>query len=380
MREPIRLGMIGGGQGAFIGEVHRAAARLDGKYLFCAGALSSNPKKSIESGKQLGLDEDRIYETYEDMILKESKREDSIEAVSIVTPNNLHFPITKCCLDAGYHVICDKPFTLTRNEADQLVEIANRKNLILAVTYNYSGYPMVRQAKAMIKDGDIGNIRVIQAEYAQGWLSEPLEREGHKQAAWRTDPEIAGIAGCVADIGTHAYHLVCFISGLMPTSICADVSKFVEGRKLEDNANILLRFDGDATGMIWVSQVAIGISNGLKLRIFGDKGSLEWNQESPNELIFSALNEPSQKITSGSPNSKIETSRVSRLPSGHPEGYLEAFANLYSEIGDSIMNARLGQLTETAASAPSGYDGKRGVIFVESVIRSSSRGSVWVNL
>ena len=379
-RNPIRLGMVGGGKGAFIGEVHRTASKLDGKYILCAGALSSDPRKSIASGKELGLDEDRIYETFEDMILKESRRDDSIEAVSIVTPNNTHFPIAQCCLDAGLHVICDKPFTLTSAQADQLIEKARKQNLVLAVTYNYSGYPMVRQARAMIRDGEIGKIRIIQAEYAQGWLSQPIERDGHKQALWRTDPERSGMAGCVGDIGTHAYHLICFTSGLTPKSLCADVSTFVEGRKLDDNANILLRFDGNATGMIWTSQVAIGNNNGLKLRIFGDKGGIEWDQEHPNELIFSPLNQPSQKITTGSPNAKIEASSISRLPPGHPEGYLEAFANLYTEIADSIMDARVGRFANTHTNTPSGYDGKQGAIFVESVIRSSSSGSIWVNL
>ena len=380
IRNPIRLGMVGGGKGAFIGEIHRAASKLDGKYILCAGALSSDPKKSITSGKELGLDDDRIYETFEEMIKKESRRDDSIEAVAIVTPNNTHFPIAKCCLDAGFHVICDKPFTLTSTEADQLIETARKQNLVIAITYNYSGYPMVRQAKAMIRDGEIGRIRVIQTEYAQGWLSEPIERNGHKQALWRTDPEKSGIAGCVGDIGTHAYHLICFTSGLTPKSLCADVSTFVEGRKLDDNANILLRFDGNATGMIWTSQVAIGNNNGLKLRIFGDKGGIEWNQENPNELFFSPLNKPSLKITSGSPNAKIEASSISRLPPGHPEGYLEAFANLYTEIADSIMDARIGKPSNTHNGIPSGNDGRQGAIFVESVIRSSSSGSVWVDL
>tara|TARA_B100000470_G_scaffold34912_1_gene24126 strand:+ start:6743 stop:7891 length:1149 start_codon:yes stop_codon:yes gene_type:complete len=378
--KPIRLGMVGGGRGAFIGEVHRVASRLDNKYCFCAGALSSDPKKSKLSGIELGLDEDRSYGTYEEMIQGESMRDDRIEAVSIVTPNNMHFPIAKKFLEAGCHVICDKPMTISRDEADQLINLASKQNLILAVTYNYSGYPMIRQARAMVKNGKLGKIRVVQGEYSQDWLSEPIERDGQKQAYWRTDPEQSGIGGCVGDIGTHAYHLICYVSGLKAEALCADISTFVNGRKLDDNANILLRFKDNAKGMIWVSQVAVGNENNLKIRIYGEKGGLSWNQENPNELIFSPLNKSSKRITRGGSDVLPEASKITRLPAGHPEGYLEGFATIYSEIAESIIAARNGNIANEMVDYPSGEDGMRGVIFIESVVNSSAAGSVWVNL
>ncbi len=379
-KDPIRLGMVGGGQDSFIGEVHRIAARLDDNYLFCAGALSSDSKRSQISGSELGLEKDRSYKNYEAMIKGESSRDDRIEAVSIVTPNNMHFPIAKRFLQAGFHVICDKPMTVTTNEADELIKLADQHNLIFAVTYNYSGHPMIRRAQAMIENGKIGAIRVVQCEYVQDWLAESIEKEGHKQALWRTDPLQSGLGGCIGDIGTHAFHLACFVSGLEPEALCADISIFGAGRKLDDNANVLLRFKGNARGIIWVSQVAIGNENNLKLRIFGKQGGLSWRQEEPNELIFSPLNQPSQKITQNSSRVNNEASSITRVPAGHPEGYLEGFATIYSEIAHAIIATRHGEAADQNVSFPTAEDGRAGVNFIEAVVRSSNEGSVWVDL
>ena len=379
-KDPIRWGMVGGGQGSFIGEVHRIAARLDNNYLFCAGALSSEPERSQKSGSELGLEKGRSYKNYEAMIKGESSRDDRIEAVSIVTPNDMHFPIAKRFLQEGFHVICDKPMTVTTHEADELVELANKQNLVFGVTYNYSGHPMVRHARAMIENGEIGAIRVVQCEYAQDWLAESIEKEGHKQALWRTDPLQSGLGGCIGDIGTHAFHLACFVSGLEPEALCADISIFGDGRKLDDNANVLLRFKGNARGIIWASQVAIGNENNLQFRIFGEQGGLSWRQEEPNELIFSPLNQPSQRITRDSSSVVSEASLTTKVPAGHPEGYLEGFATIYSEIAHAIFAARNGEAVGQNVSFPTAEDGKAGVIFIEAVVRSSNEGSVWVNL
>ncbi len=314
------------------------------------------------------------------MIKGESSRDDRIEAVSIVTPNNMHFPIAKRFLQAGFHVICDKPMTVTTNEADELIKLADQHNLIFAVTYNYSGHPMIRRAQAMIENGEIGAIRVVQCEYVQDWLAESIEKEGHKQALWRTDPLQSGLGGCIGDIGTHAFHLACFVSGLEPEALCADISIFGAGRKLDDNANVLLRFKGNARGIIWASQVAIGNENNLKLRIFGKQGGLSWRQEEPNELIFSPLNQPSQKITQNSSRVNNEASSITRVPAGHPEGYLEGFATIYSEIAHAIIATRHGEAADQNFSFPTAEDGRAGVNFIEAVVRSSNEGSVWVNL
>ena len=292
----------------------------------------------------------------------------------------MHFPIARRFLEAGIHVICDNPFTLEIKEADVLIELAREKNLLLAVTYNYSGYPMIKQARAMIKSGDLGKIRVIQAEYAQGWLSEAIEQDGHKQASWRTDPKQSGISGCVGDIGTHAYHLMSYTSGLTPTSLCATLSTFVKGRQLDDDANILLRFEGGATGSIWVSQIAVGQDNGLRLRIFGEKGGVEWSQENPNELVFSPLGGNPERLTGGSSALHSEATTITRLPPGHPEGYIEAFANLYSEIASTITALRDSKHHRIKADHPSGEDGREGVNFIHSVVRSNLTGSTWIDL
>jgi predicted dehydrogenase len=379
-RPPIRLGMVGGGQGAFIGAVHRMAARLDGRYDFCAGALSSDPERALASARELGLDEERSYASYQDLVAGESSRQDGVEAVAVVTPNHLHFPVAKACLEAGFHVICDKPMTVTVDEARELRRIAGDCERILAVTYNYSGYPMIRQARAMIARGDLGRIRVVQGEYVQDWLAENIEANGHKQAEWRTDPARSGAGGCIGDIGTHIYHLMHFVSGLRTEALCAELTTFVEQRRLDDNAHLMLRFEGGARGMIWASQVAPGNENGLRLRVYGDKGGLAWQQEQPNELVWTPLRQAPRKITRGGAGTVDAAARLTRIPAGHPEGYIEAFASLYTEIAAVILAGRDGKPVDPAVSFPTGEDGEAGVAFVDAAVRSSRAGAEWVNL
>lgn len=378
--QPIRLGMVGGGQGAFIGAVHRMAARLDGHYDFCAGALSSDADRALASGRELGLADERCYASYRDMLAAEAEREDGIEAVAIVTPNHMHFPVAQASLDAGFHVICDKPMTVTVDEARELRRVAEASGRILAVTYNYSGYPMIRQAREMIAGGELGRIRIVQGEYPQDWLTENLEDSGQKQAAWRTDPAQSGAGGCIGDIGTHVYHLLHFVTGLRLEALCADLATFVDGRRLDDNAHLLLRFSGGAKGMIWTSQVAPGNENGLKIRVYGDTGGLEWRQEHPNELFFSPFGEPTRRITRGGPGSGEAAARLTRVPAGHPEGYIEGFAGIYSEIAAAILAHREGRPVAGQVQYPDGADGEMGVAFVDAAVRSSNAGAVWVEL
>ncbi len=376
----IRLGMVGGGQGAFIGAVHRIAARLDDEYELCAGALSSDPERALASAKEVGLAADRSYSNYEAMVAGESAREDGIEAVAIVTPNHTHYAIAKAFLMAGIHVICDKPMTVTVEEAESLQETARNAERILAVTYNYTGYPMVRQARAMVEHGELGAIRVVQVQYAQDWLSEAIESTGQKQAAWRTDPTKSGAGGCIGDIGTHAYHLACFVSGLKLEALCADLSAFVDGRRLDDNAHLLLRFTNGAKGMLWASQVAVGNENNLRLGVYGDKGGLAWRQQQPNELTFTPLGEAPRLITRGSPAADDATLSATRIPAGHPEGYLEAFATIYREVAAAIHAARDGQTAGSNIMFPRGADGAAGVAFVDAAVRSSTAGCTWIEL
>jgi predicted dehydrogenase len=377
-RNRVRLGMVGGGEGAFIGAVHRMAARLDDQYEFCAGALSSDPERAQRSAMELGLPADRSYPDYQSMADAESARGDGIDAVAIVTPNHVHFPVARAFLQAGIHVICDKPMTVTSQEADELNALAAEKGLVLAVTYNYSGYPMIRQARAMVANGDLGEIRVVQVEYPQDWLTEDLESTGQKQAGWRTDPARSGAGGCVGDIGTHAYQLACFVSGLDVAELCAELSTFVEGRRLDDNVQVMLRFDNGARGLLWASQVAPGNENGLRLRVYGEKGGLSWCQEDPNYLHYAPYGEAPRRITRGGPGSDDHAARVTRVPAGHPEGYLEGFANIYSEVASAIRAHRSGQAVDPDVLFPTGVDGAHGVRFIEACVRSSQAGASWV--
>ena len=376
----IRYGMVGGGQGAFIGAVHRLAARMDDQYVLVAGALSSDRKRALASAAELGLAADRSYGSYEEMAKAEAKRPDGIEAVAIVTPNNMHGPVAKAFLKAGIHVICDKPLTTTVKEARDLVALAKKTGKIFAVTHNYTGYPMIRQARAMVAAGELGDIRVVQAEYAQDWLTERIEATGQKQAKWRTDPKQTGAGGAVGDIGTHAYNLACFVSGLALDSLCADLTSFVKGRKVDDNDSILLRWKGGARGMLWASQVAVGKENALVLRVYGSKGGLEWKQEDPNYLWFAAYGQPPKLITRGSHGSGPEAARVTRVPPGHPEGYLEGFAAIYAEVARAIRAARDGRKPDPAVVFPTVEDGLAGVQFIEAAVKSSQRGAVWVKV
>jgi|TARA_B100000767_G_C19759395_1_gene534463 predicted dehydrogenase len=377
----IKLGMVGGGEGAFIGEVHRMASRLDDRYILCAGALCSDAKKAVSSALSIGISQERSYSTYQEMAATESDLVDGIEVVAIVTPNHLHHPIAKEFLLAGIHVICDKPMTINTQEARELIDLAKTSNLMLAVTYNYSAYPMIRHARAMVQSGELGKLRVVQTKYTQDWLTEPLENTNHKQAHWRVDPKKSGVGGCVGDIGTHAYHLSCFVTQLKATSLCADLSSFVDGRRLDDNAHIMIRYKGNTKGMIWSSQVAPGNGNNLEIQIYGDKGGLVWRQEQPNELIFSPINKPSQTLLRGSPDLSENANALSRVPVGHPEGYIEGFANLYREIADALMIYRSGKKPSPGDILfPTGEDGYDGVSFVEAAVQSNNEGSVWISL
>lgn len=376
----VRLGMVGGGTGAFIGAVHRIAARLDDRYELVAGALSSTPERARESGAELGLDPDRVYDDYRSMAIREARLRQGIEAVAIVTPNHLHYPVAREFLRRGIHVICDKPLTSTLKDARKLAALVDRGEALFVLTHNYTGYPMIRQAREMIRAGDLGELRLIQVEYVQDWLSEPLEQTGQKQAAWRTDPAQSGAGGSTGDIGTHAHNLVEFVSGLAVEELAADVHTFVEGRLVDDNAHVLLRFEGGARGMLWCSQVAPGHENGLRLRVYGSRGGLSWAQEDPNYLTYAPLGQEPRLITRGGAGSGQASARLTRTPAGHPEGYLEGFANIYSEVADAIIAARDGGEPPPGLLYPGAREGVRGVAFVEACIASSKRNGAWVRL
>ena len=378
--EKIRLGMVGGGKDAFIGGVHRIAARIDGQFDLVAGALSSTPERSLESGQALGLAPDRCYGSYEEMAEVESSRPDGIRAVSIVTPNHMHAGPAMAFLRLGIHVICDKPLTATLEQAEELSKaIADAKALFI-LTHNYTGYPMIRQARAMIAAGDLGALRVVQVEYPQDWLTEAAEQSGdNKQAEWRTDPERSGAGGSIGDIGSHAHNLACFVTGQKVQSLAADLQTFVPGRRVDDNAHFLLRFDGGARGMLWCSQVAPGNENALKLRVYGEKGGLEWAQEDPNYLWFTPFGKPKRLLTRGGSGAGDAANAVTRTPGGHPEGYLEGFANIYAGAATAIRAADAGETPDLSLlpGVDAGLDGMR---FIAAAIRSSQDDAAWVTL
>jgi len=376
----IRLGMVGGGRDAFIGGVHRMAARLDDHYELVAGAFSSTAEKSAASAADLGVDSDRAYVSFAEMAERESARQDGIEAVSIVTPNHLHFSVAQAFLAQGIHVICDKPLTSSLSDARLLVAATEKSNALFVLTHNYTGYPMIRQARDMVTSGRLGDIRVVQIEYPQDWLSTNIEDTGQKQAGWRTDPERSGMGGCIGDIGTHAFNLGTFVTGLELDALCADIQTFVEGRQLDDNAHVMLRFKGGARGMLWSSQVAPGNENALRLRVYGSKGGIEWQQEDPNYLWYTALGEPTQLLTRGGSGANEAANAVTRIPGGHPEGYLEGFANLYADAAHAIINARNGESPQKGSLLPTVQDGLAGVTFVAAVVTSSAEGGVWKTL
>ena len=371
----IRLGMVGGGNDAFIGGVHRIAARIDDRFELVAGALSSTPEKSRESGEALGLP--RVYDDFKQMAQREARRKDGIEAVSIVTPNHVHYQAAREFLKRGIHVICDKPLTSTLADAKKLVKAAEDSDALFVLTHNYTGYPMVRQAREMVASGKLGKIRVVQVEYPQDWLT--IEQD-FKQANWRTDPARSGAGGCTGDIGTHAYNLACFVTGLNVESLAADIQAFVPGRQVDDNAHVLLRFDGGARGMLWSSQVAPGNENSVRIRVYGEKGGVEWAQEDPNYLWYTPFGEPKQLITRNGAGAGDAAGRVSRIPPGHPEGYLEGFANIYTEAAEAIIAARDGSPVPDGVVYPTVHDGLKGVQFVSACVKSSARNAAWVKL
>ena len=371
----IRWGMVGGGSDAFIGGVHRIAARIDDRYELVAGALSSTPERSRASGEALGLA--RIYDDAASMAEAEAARDDGIEAVSVVTPNHVHADAAIPFLERGIHVICDKPLTATMEDAERLAAAVRASDASFVLTHNYTGYPMVRQAREMVANGALGAIRVVQVEYPQDWLTTAMEGQGLKQAEWRTDPERSGAGGSIGDIGTHAYNLAGFVTGLRAEALAADLASFVPGRRLDDNAHVLLRFEGGAKGMLWCSQVAPGHENGLRLRVFGEGGGLEWAQEDPNYLWHTPHGEPKRLVTRGGAGF-TQTAGV-RIPPGHPEGYLEGFANIYGEAADLFAAARGGERPPRGL-LPGIDDGLAGMAFVEACVRSARRDAAWVTL
>lgn len=383
LNRKLRMGMIGGGKDAFIGAIHRLAFNMDGLVEMCCGALSINPDVAIDSGRSLFLPEDRIYTSYEEMIKKESAMPDDkrIDFVSIVTPNFAHFAPAMMALDHGFNVVIEKPITFTLDEAIQLKQKVEETGLTLCLTHTYSGYPLVKHAKAMIRDGALGKIRKVWVEYPQGWLSKLSEREGNAQAAWRTDPKRSGKAGSMGDIGTHAAHLAEYVSGLKITQLCADLNIMVEGRMLDDDGNVLLRFDNGAAGVLMASQVAAGEENALRLRIYGEKGGIEWNQMEPNTLLVKWLDAPAQILRAGSNYTNTLSSfatKNARTPGGHPEGYLEAFANIYKNFALTLSAKLSGDIpTAEMLDFPGVEDGIRGMAFIDNVVASSQSDKKW---
>ncbi len=381
MLRKIRMGMIGGGRGAFIGGVHRMAAALDGQIELVCGAFSSDPEKSRLSGVDLYLDPNRVYDSYEDMIFQEKElpRDIRMDMVSIVTPNHLHFAPSKLALENGFHVVCDKPLCFDLAEANELIDLVNSQEKIFALMHNYTGYPMVKQARAMIQHNDIGKIRRVVVSYPQGWLSTPLENTDQKQALWRTDPNKAGVAGAMGDIGTHAYNLMEYITGLRVTHICADVNKVVKGRLLDDDVNVLLKLDNGASGILTASQISAGEENDLTIKIYGERGGLEWSQIRPNTLIVKWLDRPSQHYRTGVGDLYQAATSATRLPAGHPEGYLEAFANVYKNVATCIQ-AKIANKKPNSLHLdfPTVADGLRGMEFVNKVIESGKSDEKWI--
>ncbi len=370
----LRAGIVGGGRGAFIGAVHRIAAEIDGEAELVAGALSADPATARANAAAWYLP--RSYDSFADMARLEAARPDCIDFVIVATPNHLHAPVARAFLSAGIHVICDKPLAFSLEEAEELAGVAAREPALFALTHNYSGYPMVREARSRVRSGAIGVLRKVMVEYNQDWLMEPLDKSGHKQAEWRTDPKRAGISCCVGDIGTHAAHLLELIGGRRIESVCADLTSFVAGRALEDDANMLLRLEGGAKGTLVCSQVACGEENNLSIRLYGSAGALEWRQQEPNTLIAKPPGgAPWQLVRTGRSGLGADAAAATRTPAGHPEGYLEAFGNVYRAFIGDIR--RLAEGAAPARDYPSAADGVRGLRFVAAAVRSSSRGAMW---
>jgi len=377
-KRKLRMGMVGGGPAAFIGDVHRMAAALDGQIELACGAFSSDPEKSLEKGLELFLPIERIYASFQEMIQTEAELPDDIrmDFVAIVTPNHLHFEPAKLAIQYGFDVVCDKPLCHNLTEAEELANLVESSDRIFCLTHNYTGYPMTRQARAMIKNGELGSIRKVVVEYPQGWLSTLLEAEGQKQADWRTNPAKAGKAGSMGDIGTHAENLASYITGLEIEELAADLSTFVPGRKLDDDGSVLLRFKGGAKGLLFASQICVGEENNLKIRVYGEKASLEWQQQEPNSLRILYPDKPSETLRTGHAYLHPEAKSAARLPAGHPEGYIEAFANMYRDFSFACQQRNSG--LEFIPDFPGVKEGLQGMKFIEAVVKSSSLNSSWV--
>lgn len=377
----LTYGMVGGGPGAFIGDVHRKAINLDGLARIAAGCFSRDKEKTLETGRSLGIEDDRLYASYEEMAAQEASREDGIDFAVVVTPNATHYEAVKAFLSKKIAVVCDKPLTFTVAEARELADLAKKHDVLFAVTYTYTGYPAVKHARELVASGDIGEIRFVNAEYPQEWLATPTEADGNKQAAWRSDPKLSGRANCTGDIGSHIENLVSYITGLRIGSLSARLDKMVSGRKLDDNTTIMVNYTSGAKGLYWASQIAIGYDNALRIRIFGSKGTIEWSQEDPNYLSVSYLDKPSMKLSRGRDAFDDHAQGYSRIPAGHPEGYFEAFANIYKTFITALAKKKAGgPLTTEDIDFPDGEMGVDGVRFINACVDSSEKNAQWVTL
>ena len=375
----LTYGMIGGGKGAFIGDVHRKAIAMDGKARLVAGCFSQSYENTRATGEAWGVDKSRLYETYEEMLQAEAGRDDKVDFIVIVTPNSSHFPVARLALEKGFAVVCDKPLTTALGDAAEIERLVRKNDALFCVTYAYTGYPLVRHMRDMIRNGDIGEVRFVSAEYPQEWLATLLERTGQKQAAWRTDPKRAGASNCVGDIGSHIEHMISYVTGLEIQSLLARLDHFGEGRTLDDNASVLVNYRGGARGIYWSSQIAIGHDNGFRIRIYGTKAGLEWAQENPNYLKVSYIDKPTQWISRGRDKMSPRAQALNRIPSGHPEGYFEAFANIYATYLTALGKRKAGQeLSGDDLDFPGVEDGVRGVRFIERCVESSNKGAIWV--
>jgi predicted dehydrogenase len=376
----LTYGMIGGGLGAFIGDVHRKAIAMDGKARLVAGCFSQSYDNTLKTGEAWGVETSRLYKTPAEMLAAESKRSDKLDFVLIVAPNNIHYPVARQSVESGFHVVCDKPLTTSRRDAEELGRLAKAKGNLFCVTYTYTGYPIVKHMRDTVKNGELGDIRFATGEYPQDWLATLLEKTGQKQAAWRTDPKRAGISNCVGDIGSHIENMISYVTGLKIESLLARLDHFGAGRVLDDNASILLNYEGGAKGLYWSSQIAVGQDNGFRIRVYGTKAGLEWLQENPNYVRVSYIDKPTETISRGRDKLSPRAQSLSRIPAGHPEGYFEAFANIYSTFLTTLNKVKTKQpLTADDTDFPGIEDGIRGVRFIEKCVESSDKGAVWVD-
>ena len=383
MNRKLRYGMVGGGRGAFIGGVHRIAANMDGKMEMVCGAFSSDPEKSKASGRDLLLPDNRCYASYQEMFAAEAKLPvgERMDFVIIVTPNSMHYPPAIAALDAGFHVVCDKPMTFTVAEAKKLEKKVKETGLLFCLTHNYTGYPMVKEARMLVQSGQLGKIRRVVVEYPQGWLASRIEAAGQKQASWRTDPKQAGLTCCFGDIGSHCANLAEYIACAKITEVCAELTTFVKGRPLDDDGNSIIRFNNGAHGVLWASQIAVGEENGLNIRVYGEKGAIKWRQEEPNTLIVTWTDKPTELRRTGLGYLCDAAKKAARIPPGHPEGYLEAFGNLYRAFGEALTQVLSGKkVRETDYDYPNAYDGLRGMTFLEASVKSSKARQKWMKI